>query len=47
MKNITFFKFSLVGKNRGPEDKANFGYKLVRLATSKDNPNLNINEDSS
>lgn len=45
-KSSNKFNFKKVNKYWVPDDGTNFGYKLVRLATYKDKPDLNINEES-
>ncbi|EKQ57357.1 MULTISPECIES: DUF5105 domain-containing protein [unclassified Clostridium] len=45
-KSSYTFKFKKVSKYWEPDDPTNFGYKLARLAIYKENPDLNINEES-
>ncbi|NRV85561.1 hypothetical protein [Clostridium beijerinckii] len=45
-KSSNTFKFKKVNRYWIADDQTNFGYKLVELAVNKDNPNLNIDEES-
>ncbi|NOV86227.1 hypothetical protein DFH91_003717 [Clostridium saccharobutylicum] len=45
-KSSNTFKFKKVNKYWVPDDSANFGYKLIRLATDEENTDLNIDEES-
>lgn len=45
-KSSNTFKFKKVNRYWIANDQTNFGYKLVELAVNKDNPNLNIDEES-
>lgn len=45
-KSSNTFKFKKVNKYWVPDDAVNFGYKLIQLATNKENPNLNIDDES-
>ena len=45
-KSSNTFKFKKVDKHWVADDSPNFGYKLVELATHKENPDLNIDEES-
>ncbi|OOM06335.1 DUF5105 domain-containing protein [Clostridium saccharobutylicum] len=45
-KSSNTFKFKKVNKYWVPDDSANLGYKLIRLATDEENTDLNIDEES-